>query len=102
MESLPFERQFQLMRNNISNIRKLIQVVSYSLNDLDAEIGLMFSKEDRIKFGQVTFGKQPMTITQLTKWAPLPNQQKQAHITRMLTLSNPFLKDNLALLPEFV
>ena len=94
MESLSFERQFQLLRKNIGNVQILIQVLSYSLNDLDAEMSFMFSEDDRIKLGQAALiGKQPMTITQLTKWAPLPTQLKQVYITRMLTLSNPFLKD---------
>ena len=82
------------MRKNIGNVQILIQVLSYSLNDLDAEMSFMFSEDDRIKLGQAALiGKQPMTITQLTKWAPLPTQLKQIYITRMLTLSNPFLKD---------
>ena len=81
------------MRKNIKNIQILVQILSYSLNCVDKEVRFMFSWVDHAKLGTEMQGKQQMTITQLTRWAPIPSEQKQMYITKMLTLSNPFLKD---------
>jgi len=93
LESLSSDRQFHLMRCNMSKIHMLVQVLSYSLKDLDAELSLMFSKNDLNRLRQLSTENQQMTITELTKWAPIPNNQKQMYITRMRNMSNPFLKD---------
>ena len=93
MDMLSSDKQFHIMRKNIKNIQILVQVLSYSLNSVDEEVSFMFSRADRLKLGTEMQGKQQMTITQLTRWAPIPSEQKQMYITKMLTLSNPFLKD---------
>eukprot|EP00092_Neocalanus_flemingeri_P035597 GFUD01038749.1.p1 GENE.GFUD01038749.1~~GFUD01038749.1.p1 ORF type:complete len:636 (-),score=130.97 GFUD01038749.1:4-1911(-) len=93
MENLTCERQFHLLRKNISSIRILMQVLSYSLNDSDAETRFMFSKKDRKKLGPANLSIKPITITELTKWAPIPSNKKQIFMTRNQSLSSPFLKD---------
>ena len=81
------------MKKNIRRIRLLNQVMSVSLSDQEAETDFLFSEEDRDKLGAVTKGNYPLTISQLTTWAPIPNEMKQNYITKMLSLSNHLLKD---------
>ena len=91
IENMNTDRQFKLMKKNIRRIRLLNQVMSVSLNDQEAETNFLFSEEDRDKLGAV--GNYPLTISHLTTWAPIPNELKQNYITKMLSLSNHFLKD---------
>ena len=91
IENMSTDRQFKLMKKNIRRIRLLNQVMSVSLSDQEAETDFLFSEEDRDKLGAV--GNYPLTISQLTTWAPIPNELKQNYITKMLSLSNHFLKD---------
>jgi hypothetical protein len=93
MDMLSSDKQFHIMRKNIQNIQILVGVLSYSLNSVDEEVSFMFSRADRAKLGTEMQGKHQMTITQLARWAPIPSELKHMFLTKMLTLSNPFLKD---------
>ena len=93
MENMSTERQFKLMKTNIGNIRSLIQVMSYSLRDPEAETRFLFSDVDRGKLGSTNPRNSPITITQLTTWAPIGDKQKQDYLANMMTLSNNLLRD---------
>ena len=93
MESMRTERQFRLLKTNIGRIRSLIQVMSFSLADPEAESSFLFSTEDHGKLGSSRKGEPSLTITQITTWAPIAEDQKQMYLMKMMTLSNHLLRD---------